>query len=38
MMTYENLARVLNAEKYEALSDYKCAKGFCTRLYRRRNE
>ena len=38
MMTYENLARVMNAEKYEGLNRYKCTKSVCIRTDKARGD
>lgn len=37
-MVEENLARVMNAEKYENLKFIRCAKSFCVRLFRSKRE
>jgi len=37
-MGEENLARAINAEKYENLRFLRCSKSFCVSLFRRRKE
>jgi len=37
-MGEENLARVLNAEKYENMRLIRCVKSFCVKLFRGRRE